>query len=100
MSIAMVLMPTIGGNGTLLGPVLGAVVYVVVQDQILTANLEFGDFKLSLSSLHLLIYGGLLVIIVLFEPQGILGLHKRLARKWAKRKEDSRERDDHPARTG
>ncbi len=94
MSIAMVLMPTIGGIGTLLGPVLGAVVYVVVQDQILTANLEFGEFKLSLSSLHLLIYGGLLVIIVLFEPQGILGLHKRLIKKWAKPKEENRERDD------
>jgi branched-chain amino acid transport system permease protein len=86
MSIAMVLMPTIGGNGTLVGPILGAVVYIVVQDRILTANLEFGAFKLSLSTLHLLIYGGLLVIIVLFEPRGLLGLQRRLARWWQKRK--------------
>jgi len=84
MSIAMVLMPTIGGIGTLAGPVLGAVVYIVVQDRILTANLEWGAFKLSLSSLHLLLYGGLLVLIILFEPKGITGLQRRLARWWKK----------------
>ena len=84
MSIAMVLMPTIGGIGTLAGPILGAVVYIVVQDRILTANLEIGAFKLSLSSLHLLIYGGVLVLIVLFEPKGILGLQRRVARWWGK----------------
>jgi len=85
MSIGMVLMPTIGGSGTLVGPILGAVVYIVVQDRILTANIEIGTFKLSLSTLHLLVYGGLLVVIVLFEPKGILGLQKRLTRRWAKR---------------
>ena len=100
MSIAMVLMPTIGGIGTLMGPVWGAVVYIVVQDQILTANLEFGDFKFSLSSLHLLIYGGLLVLIVLFEPKGILGLHKRLAAAWAKRKKENSGKDHPPAGSG
>jgi branched-chain amino acid transport system permease protein len=86
MSIAMVLMPTIGGIGTLTGPILGAVVYIVVQDRILTANLEFGTFKLSLSSMHLLLYGGLLVLIILFEPKGITGLLGRLTRWWRKRR--------------
>jgi ABC-type branched-subunit amino acid transport system permease subunit len=60
------------------------VVYIVVQDRILTANLEWGAFKLSLSSLHLLLYGGLLVLIILFEPKGITGLQQRLARWWKK----------------
>jgi len=85
MSIAMVLMPTIGGIGTLAGPILGAVVYIVVQDRILTANLEIGTLTLSLSSMHLLLYGGLLVLIILFEPKGITGLQKRLARWWKRR---------------
>lgn len=85
MSIAMVLMPTIGGIGTLVGPILGAVVYVVVQDRILTASLDLGFIKLSLSSLHLLVYGGLLVLIVLFEPKGLLGLFRRLRSWWGKR---------------
>lgn len=85
MSIAMVLMPTIGGIGTLAGPILGAVVYIVVQDRILTANLDLGFMKLSLSSMHLLVYGGLLVLIVLFEPKGLLGLYRRLINRWGKR---------------
>lgn len=84
MSIAMVLMPIIGGIGTLTGPILGAVVYIVVQDRILTANLNLGFIKLSLSTLHLLVYGGLLVLIILFEPKGILGMHRRL-NNWLKK---------------
>ncbi len=89
MSIAMVLMPTIGGIGTLTGPILGAVVYIVVQDRILPANLDLGFIKLSLSSLHLLVYGGLLVLIILFEPKGLLGMHRRLINGWEKRKRHS-----------
>jgi branched-chain amino acid transport system permease protein len=85
-SIAMVLMPTIGGIGTLVGPILGAVVYVVVQDRILTANLTLGALKLSLSTMHLLVYGGLLVLIVLFEPKGLIGLFRRFARWWERRR--------------
>jgi len=90
MSIAMVLMPTIGGIGTLTGPILGAVVFIVVQDRILTANLDLGFIKLSLSSMHLLVYGGLLVLIILFEPKGLLGMHRRLDSWWKKRKAQSR----------
>ncbi len=86
MSIAMVLMPIIGGIGTLAGPILGAVVYIVVQDRILTANLNLGFINLSLSSLHLLLYGGLLVLIILFEPKGLLGIQQRLIRLWEKPK--------------
>ena len=89
MSIAMVLMPTIGGIGTLVGPILGAVVYVVVQDRILTANFDLGFIKLSLSSMHLLVYGGLLVLIVLFEPKGLVGLFQRIGRWWKKRRAPS-----------
>jgi len=85
-SIAMVLMPTIGGIGTLTGPILGAVVYIVVQDRILTANLNLGFINLSLSSLHLLLYGGLLVVIILFEPKGLLGMYRRLSNLWEKHK--------------
>ena len=86
MSIAMVLMPTIGGIGTLVGPVLGAVVYIVVQDRILTTNLDLGFMTLSLSTMHLLVYGGLLVLIVLFEPKGLLGMSDRLIRYWKVRR--------------
>ena len=65
-SIALVLMPVVGGLGTVWGPVFGAVLYSTVQDQI--SSLVRNPY------LPALIYGVLLVVIVIFEPLGIAGL--------------------------
>jgi len=70
--IAIVAM--LGGAGTLLGPLLGSVV--------LESAAEI--FKNVFKEAHLLIYGVLIVLVVLFMPEGIvgtftkkLGLHKK-----------------------
>jgi branched-chain amino acid transport system permease protein len=69
-SIALVLMPVVGGIGTIWGPVFGAILYSFVQDQI--TSLVHNPFAPTL------IYGVLLVVIVMFEPLGIGGLLSRL----------------------
>jgi branched-chain amino acid transport system permease protein len=69
-SIGLVLMGTIGGIGTVLGPVLGAVVFVVVQEVLVA----------SYPQLYLGFYGLLLIAVVLFEPLGLAGLLARLGR--------------------
>ncbi len=69
-SIALVLMPVVGGIGTIWGPVFGAILYSFVQDQI--TSLVRNPFAPTL------IYGTLLVVIVIFEPLGIGGLLSRL----------------------
>lgn len=69
-SIGFVLIAVIGGVGTSLGPVLGAVVFVVVHDYLLS----------SYPDLHLGLYGALLILIILFEPLGLTGLFRRVAR--------------------
>ena len=79
-SISLVLMPTIGGIGTIWGPVLGAIVYTVIQDRLSTARLMFAGQTIDLVRFNLLLYGGLLVLIILFEPKGIVGLIERIAR--------------------
>ncbi|MBI4454361.1 MAG: branched-chain amino acid ABC transporter permease [Acidobacteria bacterium] len=79
-SIAMVLMPIIGGVGTLWGPVLGAVVFKVVEDRLSTARLMVGSLSINLVQFNLLLYGLLLVLIILFEPGGVLGLIRRIGR--------------------
>lgn len=79
-SIAMVLMPVIGGVGTLWGPVLGAVVFKVVEDRLSTAQLSVGAMSINLVQFNLLLYGLLLVLIILFEPGGVLGLIRRARR--------------------
>ena len=65
-SIALVLMPIVGGLGTVWGPVFGAVLYSTVQDQLTRV--------VNNPYLPALIYGVLLVVIVMFEPLGIAGL--------------------------
>ena len=73
LSIGMVLMGVIGGVGTLWGPVLGAAIYYPIRQLILSQS--------NLVAFNLLVYGGLLIAIILFEPGGLLGLARRLARR-------------------
>lgn len=70
LSIGMVLMNVIGGIGTLWGPVLGALVYFPVRQIVLADP--------NLVAVNLLIFGALLILIILFEPGGLLGLLSRL----------------------
>jgi len=56
------LMTFIGGVGTLHGPVLGAVLYVVLKEYL---ALRWVDF-------HLLIFGALFILIVLLLPGGLV----------------------------
>jgi branched-chain amino acid transport system permease protein len=69
-SIAFVLMSVIGGVGTVLGPVLGAIVFVLLRQFLLA----------SYPQLYLGLYGLLLIFIILFEPLGLTGLALRLVR--------------------
>jgi len=62
--VEMILMTMLGGLGTLWGPVLGAFIFVPASDLIL---FEFGS-----STIHLVILGGLMTLILLFLPKGIL----------------------------
>jgi branched-chain amino acid transport system permease protein len=69
----MVLMGVIGGVGTLWGPVLGAAIYYPIRQLLLSQS--------NLVAFNLLVYGGLLIAIILFEPGGLLGLIRRVARR-------------------
>jgi branched-chain amino acid transport system permease protein len=59
----MVLMAILGGKGTLWGPVIGAVIFHVTQELFWTYLLGWQRVALGL----------LIVLIVVFFPQGILG---------------------------
>jgi len=70
-SITFVLMAAIGGIGTSLGPILGAVVFVLVRTYLLASYPE----------LYLGLYGLLLIGVILFEPLGLTGLYRGLSRR-------------------
>lgn len=69
-SISILLMPVIGGIGTVWGPVLGGVIFGVVEEAL----------TVRFPNTHLLLYGLLLILIILFEPDGLVGLLRKLAK--------------------
>ena len=73
LSVEIAILPMLGGAGTLLGPLVGAVVLESASEV----------FKNLFKEAHLLIYGMLVVMVVLFLPEGIVGTLKR---KWQRRR--------------
>ena len=70
-SIELLVMVMLGGQGTVLGPILGAFAYQGMRGFLVT-NAFFKDIQLSVS-------GALLLMIVLFIPSGAVGwLRQRL----------------------
>jgi branched-chain amino acid transport system permease protein len=76
LSLSIVLMPIIGGVGTVVGPVLGAVIFSYLQIKLLAIP--------ALRDSYLFLYGGLLIVVMLFEPRGFVGLWERLVRRLRK----------------
>ncbi len=68
-SVEISILPMLGGAGTLLGPLVGSLVLESASEV----------FKNIFHEAHLLIYGILIVLVVLFLPEGIVGtLMRRL----------------------
>jgi len=64
-SIELLVMVMLGGQGTVLGPILGAIAYQGMRGYLVTSDF-FKDIQLSVS-------GVLLLLIVLFIPAGAVG---------------------------
>jgi branched-chain amino acid transport system permease protein len=65
-SLDMLTMVYIGGTGTILGPIIGAVFFVVVKEFLV---LNVGEY-------HLIVFGVLFILVVLFLPGGIISIWK------------------------
>lgn len=93
LSIEIILTAIIGGVGTLWGPVIGAVLLVplaemlrsnFIGDALVKAGLVsetsgMGLFlKENLAHAHVLVYGIITVLCILYLPKGILGLFRRV----------------------
>ncbi len=75
-SVQIAIIAMLGGAGTLLGPVVGAILLIGASE----------IFKNRFQESHLLIYGILIVLVVLFLPEGIVGGLKHLFRRRMKSK--------------
>jgi branched-chain amino acid transport system permease protein len=68
-SVEMLLVSMIGGAGTVYGPLIGALLLASISDitRVMT----------QIQGLSLVIYGGLLVIIIAYLPNGLIDLFRR-----------------------
>jgi branched-chain amino acid transport system permease protein len=72
-SIEAIVMMMLGGQGTVVGAALGAGLYEQLRSSLLTSP--------RLSNFHLVIAGGLLLLVILFAPGGLIGwLYKLVPR--------------------
>ena len=93
-SVQIMLICIIGGMGTLWGPVLGALILVplsealrsnMVTDLLVKVGMVSADSKIgiflkeNLSHAHVLLYGILVVVVILFMPDGLMGFVKKMA---------------------
>jgi len=70
-SIESLVMIMLGGQGTVLGPVLGALGYQRLRTTLLTSDISIGS--LPLKDFQLVISGVLMLLIILFIPGGLVG---------------------------
>ncbi|KAF0216552.1 MAG: branched-chain amino acid transport system permease [Geobacteraceae bacterium] len=97
-SVQIVLICIIGGIGTIYGPVVGSLVLVPLSEALRSNLIAQAIFKTGMVSeesgigvflkdhlahAHALIYGILVVIVILFMPDGVLGFIKKLTAKKA-----------------
>ncbi|MBE9504208.1 MAG: branched-chain amino acid ABC transporter permease [Proteobacteria bacterium] len=75
LSIELILRPIVGGLGTLFGPVIGSIILTPLSE---ISRAYFA--KGGLEGLHLILYGVLTILVVLFMPKGIIVYVRRLLR--------------------
>jgi branched-chain amino acid transport system permease protein len=71
-----VLMAIFGGMGQLYGPVIGAAIFTYLEEILITRFAE----------LYMLIFGTILVVAILYLPDGLVGLIQKLWRRISERK--------------
>lgn len=80
-SMMIVLVAVMGGIGTVLGPIIGSIVLTFISEY---TRVAFGS---KFGSLDMIFYGALVIVIVLFLPNGLISLFKKREKAPSKAKE-------------
>lgn len=85
-SILYVAMIIVGGLGTVMGSIIGAIFMVLLPELISLISSPISSayplFAPRMGGISVMIYGFILVLFLLFEPKGIVGIWIRIKRYW------------------
>jgi branched-chain amino acid transport system permease protein len=70
--ISMIIMVLLGGTGTLVGPIIGPVIVVLLEEYLR----DLKEFRLS-------IFGLIVMAVVMFMPTGLVGFLARRRERYA-----------------
>ena len=89
LAISFVAMIIIGGMGSISGSILGAILvtqlsYVIqaLVDQIQRLDPSLSNLSLGVFSLQSAAYGIVIMVFLMFEPKGLIGIWRRLHQRW------------------
>ena len=78
-SVEIMLRPIIGGPGTVLGPLLGSLVLTPLSE---VTRVAFQSY----SGAYLMFYGAILVAVIMFLPDGLMGMVRSVSERFRKRR--------------
>jgi len=82
-SMIFVLVTVLGGIGNVYGPIIGSIIYYGLE--LVMRRAMSG----TTSGINLIIFGALLVIVVCYQPKGIVGIYEDIVNRRRKRKLDN-----------
>ncbi|HSG17283.1 MAG TPA: branched-chain amino acid ABC transporter permease [Anaerolineae bacterium] len=90
-SVQILLRPIVGGVGTIWGPFVGALLLTPLAEftrSVVRNPPSFLDFIEGRAGVDVMLFGAILIIVVLFMPDGLIGAGKRLLNRVRKRKNE------------
>ncbi len=81
LSVPIMLVSIVGGIGSILGPLIGAGALITIQE---VARIYWSGSGRAIDQLF---YGSLIIVIVIFQPKGLVGIYEYIVSFFRKRKE-------------
>jgi len=80
-SINVLLATILGGIGTIVGPAIGGVVFYLLRDSLDSISWNIPVLGVSFSSLDLILFSIIILVVIYFIPDGIVGGVQQTARR-------------------
>lgn len=88
-SVKIALIAVLGGMGTVYGPVVGSFIIILLSE---ASRIYFGGMG---AGLDLIIYGLLIMLIAIYQPDGLVGAFENMIRKRRRKRTSEKVQEEH-----